>query len=177
MQEVITQILAHVPTWVWAILAFIVVMGVRQSRDQSMSRGRLLILPIVWLAFGFWGVETTFGLHAAPLLAWVAGLAASLALVRRSGWPGGAYAEGKAEAQRYFVPGSWTPMALMLTIFCAKFALGMSLAMNPALAQQAAAAIGFSALFGALSGAFLGRSRNILARGVRPAAGLCEAQA
>jgi len=173
MQTILTQILAHVPTWVWAILAFIVVMGIKQSRDQSMSRGRLLILPIVWLAFGFWGVETTFGLNAAPLLAWVAGLAASLTLIRRSGWPGGAYAEGA----RYFVPGSWLPMALMLTIFCAKFALGMSLAMSPALAQQTAAAIGFSALFGALGGAFLGRSRNILARGVRPAAGLCEAQA
>jgi len=173
MQNILTQILAHVPTWVWAILAFIVVMGIKQSRDQSMSRGRLLILPVVWVAFGFWGVETTFGLNAAPLLAWVAGLAASLALVRRSGWPGGAYAEGT----RYFVPGSWMPMALMLTIFCAKFALGMGLAINPGLAHQAPAAIGFSALFGALSGAFLGRSRNILARGERPAAGLCEAQA
>jgi len=168
----ITTILSHVPAWVWAILAFILVMGFIQSRDQQMARTRLMILPLVWLAFGAWGVHNSFGLGGAPLLAWGLALIASLRLVKRSGWPGAARHD--AESDRYFVPGSWLPLALMLGIFCAKFALGMSLALHPELAQDGTFAAGFSALFGALSGIFLGRSRNILARGP---AGLREARA
>ncbi len=81
-------IVSQVPRWVWGILAFILVMGIRQSREQRMSRGRLMVLPIVWLAFGVWGVDSAFGIGALP--AWGIGLALSLALVLRSGWPGAA---------------------------------------------------------------------------------------
>lgn len=156
--QTLAIILANIPVWVWAILAFLVAMGLRLSREQRMSRGRLLVVPVIWLCYGAWGVEATFGLAAAPLLAWAAGLLASVALLRWSGWPG----QARVEAGVYVVPGSWVPMGLMLAIFCAKFALGMSLAMNPGLAHQLGAAVGFSALFGLLSGAFLGRSLNIL---------------
>ncbi len=156
-------ILSHIPSWVWAILAFIVVMGILQSRDQLMACARLVILPMVWVAFGAWGVKTSFGLSVAPLLAWGLALIGSLRFVKRSGWPGGARHD--AESDRYFVPGSWLPFALMLAIFCGKFALGLSLGFHPELADNTVFAIGFSALFGGLSGAFLGRSRNILARG------------
>lgn len=159
--QMLAMILANVPVWVWAILAFVIAMGLRLSREQRMSRGRLMLVPAIWLVYGAWGVESTFGLAAAPLLAWAAGLAASVALVRRSGWA----SQARVEAGTYVVPGSWMPLGLMLAIFCAKFALGMGLAMNPALAHQTGAAVGFSALFGLLSGAFLGRSLNILGAG------------
>jgi len=155
-------ILSHVPAWVWGLLAFIIAMGVLQSRDQTQARARLLILPLAWAAFGAWGVEQSFGLHLLPLLAWAAGLFLGLLLVKRSGWPGQARFE--ADTQRFFVPGSWLPLALMLGIFISKFALGMSLALRPQLAQEPAVALGFALLFGALGGVFLGRSRNILAR-------------
>lgn len=156
--QMLAMILANVPVWVWAILAFVIVMGLRLSREQHMSRGRLMLVPAIWLVYGAWGVENSFGLAAAPLLAWATGLATSVALVRRSGWA----SQARVQAGLYVVPGSWVPLALMLSIFCAKFALGMGLAMNPALAHQTSAAVGFSVLFGLLGGAFLGRSLNIL---------------
>jgi hypothetical protein len=155
-------LLARTPTWVWAILAVIIVIGLLQARDQQMARARLLILPLLWLAYGAWGVEASFGLAAAPLAAWVAGLLLSLLLARRSGWPGSASFD--PASQRFRVPGSWLPMALMLAIFAAKFALGVALAMQPQLARSLPVAAGFALLFGALSGVFLGRSRNILGR-------------
>ena len=164
-------ILSHIPTWVWAIFATLIVMGVIQSRDQFASPKRLLILPLVWMVFGIWGIYSAFGLQAAPLLAWGLGLASSAALVRRSGWPGGARFD--AARQLFFVPGSWGPLGLMMGIFVGKFALGMSLALQPALAHNMAAALGFSAAFGLLSGVFLGRSRAILGRA--PSAALTAA--
>lgn len=166
--QILAMILANTPVWVWAILAFIIAMGLRLSREQRVSRTRLMLVPAIWLVYGAWGVESRFGMNAAPLLAWAAGVAASVALVRFSGRPDRARVEGGA----HIVPGSWIPMALMLAIFCANFALGMGLAMNPDLAHQLNAAMGFSALFGALSGAFLGRSLNILGADINPQHGL-----
>jgi hypothetical protein len=160
------NILSHIPTWVWAIFAGLIVMGVVQSRDQFASAKRILILPLVWLVFGVWGIYSAFGLQAAPLLAWGLGLVSSSALVLRSGWPDDARFD--AERRQFFVPGSWLPLGLMMGIFAGKFALGMSLAMQPALAHNIVAAVGFSAAFGLLSGALLGRSRSIL--GCAPAA-------
>ena len=157
-----TLILSHIPTWVWAIFAALIVMGIIQGRDQFASAKRLLILPLVWMVFGVWGIYSAFGLQAAPLVAWGLGLATSATLVLRSGWPGGARFDG--ERQLFFVPGSWLPLGLMMGIFMGKFALGVSLAMQPAIAHNIVAAAGFSAAFGLLSGTFLGRSRAILGR-------------
>ena len=114
------------------------------------------------MVFGVWGNYSAFGWQAAPLLAWGLGMASSAALVLRSGWPGGA--RFNAERRLFFVPGSWLPLGLMMGIFVGKFALGMSLALQPALAHSIVAAVGSSAAFGLLSGAFLGRSRAILGR-------------
>ncbi|MDM4765897.1 DUF6622 family protein [Pelomonas sp. SE-A7] len=165
--QTLIQILFHVPVWVWALLAFLLFMGLRLSREQLMSRNRLMLLPAIWLIYGAWGVQNSFGLNPAPLLSWAAGLASSVALLRYSGWPGAARFERATGLFR--VPGSWLPLALMLTIFSAKFALGMSLAFHPDYAGQTAIASGFSALFGLLSGAFLGRSLNILGSARRAA--------
>ncbi|MDC8773730.1 DUF6622 family protein [Roseateles albus] len=156
----ITDIFGHIPTFVWAILALILMMGLLQSRDQWMARRRLMLVPTIWLAYGVWGVVSSFGYSAGAVLAWVFGLVASQMLVRRSGWPGGCRFDS-ARGQ-FFVPGSWLPLALMLGIFMAKFAVGMSAALQPELLDSSAFASSFSALFGAFGGAFLGRSRNIL---------------
>jgi len=153
-------ILGHIPLWVWAILALLLALGFKQSRDQFLPRARLALLPMIWLAYGAWGVHSAFGASTLTMTAWAFGLLFSLKLFREIGAPAGSRFD--SERQQFFVPGSWLPMAVMLTLFCAKFALGMSLALQPALAANSAVAMGFSALFGALAGCLLGRARNIL---------------
>ncbi len=160
MQIFIATVLSHVPAWVWVILAFIALMGWLQSRDQQPSRARVLILPLLWAGFGAWGIQNTFGLTLMPWLAWAAGLLLGAGLIIHSGWPG--LAGFNPSRQRFFVPGSWLPLALMLGIFLGKFALGMSLALHAELAGSTSFAVGFSSFFGLLGGVFLGRSRNIL---------------
>ncbi len=59
--QTLLVILSHVPCLGLGHSAFLVVMGLMQSRDQLMSRPRLMILPMVWLAFGAWGVKNAFG--------------------------------------------------------------------------------------------------------------------
>ncbi|UXH79885.1 DUF6622 family protein [Roseateles amylovorans] len=156
-------LLRHIPTFVWIILIFILVMGRRQSRPQAMSRTRLWMLPAAWLCFGAWGVSSSFGGSGAALLAWAAGVAIGAVLVRATGWPRGARFD--SAAGHFLVPGSWWPLAVMLGIFCSRFAVGMSLSLHPALAQQTLFADGFSLLFGVFGGLFLGRALTVLRSG------------
>src|SRR5204863_101542 len=51
-----------------------------------------------------------------------------------------------------------TRLALMMGIFLTKYAVGVSLAFSPALAQSASYATAISVVTGALSGVFLGRA-------------------
>ncbi|WP_431288985.1 DUF6622 family protein [Roseateles chitinivorans] len=154
------QILSHIPGFVWAILAMILYFGLRQTRTTAMRARRLIVLPVLWLVFGAWGVEKSFGLDGLAGLAWLAGLVAGVLALRALRWPGNVRYD--ADTRRFIVPGSWVPMALMAGIFVLKFASGMSLALHPDYAHNTAYALAFSAVFGLFSGAFLGRALNIL---------------
>ena len=163
----LTQILAHVPAWVWFLLAALLALGLSQTRDRWVSAARLRRMPLAFLAFAAWSTVGTFGWQALTLLGFLGGLWATRQLVLASGWPGPARHDAARDA--YFVPGSWLPLAVMMGIFTVKFLLGMTLAMSPALAQQAGVMLGVSALNGALGSLFLARARNLMAAAVRAA--------
>lgn len=154
------EILNHVPLFVWGILAALVAMGVRLSRTTAMTPRRVVALPLVWLVIGLWGVKSGAGLFSPAGLAWAGGLLAGATLVRLLRWPG--QVRYDATARRFIVPGSWIPLTLMLAIFAVKAYAGMTLAMHPDVAHQVGFAVGTSAVFGFLSGCFLGRSLGIL---------------
>ncbi|WAC75592.1 hypothetical protein OU995_13200 [Roseateles sp. SL47] len=164
--DILTQIAIHVPLWVWGVLALLIVIGRQQSRTQVVSRKRVMVLPLIWLVFGAWGVEKGFGQAgsaAAAMAAWALGLVASVGGMLAVGWPGGA--SYQTDSKHYVVPGSWLPLVVMLLIFVSRFAIGMALGFQPALSHSLPFAVAASLSYGLFSGFFLGRSINILRRG------------
>jgi len=162
-------IASHIPTWVWAILGYIVFAGLKQSRETRMTRQRLIALPAFWLCFGAWGVLGRYGLASLPAVLWIAGLALGLALTMRARAAAPRSALVDAESGSYVVPGSWLPLALMLSIFVAKFAQGVLLALHPAWGSLLVVQLGTGAVFGTISGAMLGRSLSVLRAAHQPA--------
>lgn len=161
--SMLQQVVDHTPVYVWGLLVFCLVMGVKQSQDQLLSRQRLLIVPAIWTAFGLWGIASAFGLQAQSLAAWALGLGSVVVTLRQMPWPQGVrFDQGSG---RFHVPGSWGPMAMIMGIFMAKYLVGASLAMLPQLAQATAFGLGVSTLYGALSGLFIARSLHILRHG------------
>jgi hypothetical protein len=148
------QILIHTPAYVWAILAFLIYRGVIASTDREVEFNKLFIVPAVMLALSLQDLAARFGLGGMVLLAWSAGAALSAGLV----W--------KLSAARVvpgnrpgsvLLRGSWLPLALMMGVFCTKYAAAVLFAMNPQ-AQQNVVFIGLvCALFGIINGIFLGR--------------------
>jgi len=157
------QIVLHTPWFVWGILALCLVMGIKQLRDQQLSRQRLMIVPAIWTVFGLWGVASAFGLQASTLAAWALGLGLVVLTLRQLPWPRGvSFDEGSG---LFHVPGSWCPMAMIMGIFMAKYLVGASLAMVPQLAQATTFGLGVSTLYGTLSGLFIARSLHVLRHG------------
>ena len=145
---------SHIPVWVFAILLGLIAIGLRQTRTRVVKPTVLVSVAAGLLVYSAWGVTSAFGMQWAPLLAWAVGLSAALVGLMRWVAPQGLVRQGRAVQ----VPGSWWPMALLLSIFLAKFALGMAHGLGASFAHATWFELLASAVFGLLSGSFAARA-------------------
>lgn len=153
------QILAHTPVWVFALFAALIVLGLTQMRGREIKLQRASILPLVMVLLSFAGTLIAFGTAPWPLLAWAAGLAASTTAVLALPMPAGTHFN--PTTQRFALPGSAVPLALMMGIFFTKYAAGAALGMQPELAQLPTFTATAGALYGLFSGVFLARGLRL----------------
>jgi Family of unknown function (DUF6622) len=156
----IAEILRHTPLWVFGLFALLLALGLQQARARNVGLARLALLPLLMLGLSFNGVASAFGARLLPLACWAAALAAvaagSLVLPPQ---PGAAY---NPALRRFSVPGSWLPLALMMTIFFTKYAVAVASARAPELARADAFAATASLAYGVFSGLFFARALRIL---------------
>ena len=153
------QILLHTPRWVFFLFAALLVLGLSQLAGRQAGLRKVSILPLAMLGLSFYGVVSAFAGQPWAVLGWLVALTGAAAAVSSRPLPQGTAYE---PATRMFaLPGSATPLALMMGIFFTKYAVGVALVMSPALGQQAGFAWAISALYGALSGVFLGRAMRL----------------
>ncbi len=157
--QILTQILRGTPGWVFLLFVGLVVLGYLQSKPREIAPLRLGILPLALGVFALSRVLGTFGPQSLALAAWGAGIAAAL-LVNHA-WKQPAGARWSAESGTFHVPGSWVPMALIMAMFFARYALAVSQAMQPALMHSAGFAAAVSFGLGLLSGIFLARALQV----------------
>lgn len=145
------------PLWPFAILAGLVFLGYRQSRDRVIQPGTLAKVALAMLALSLYGVTAAFGAHVVPVLAWAAGFAAAVFVAGPVFAPRGLAREGQAVR----VPGSWLPLGLMVGIFAAKFVLGYATGVDAHVVHEVWFIAAASAVFGLLSGAFAARATAV----------------
>lgn len=154
-QPSLLAVLTHTPWWVFAIFIALLALGYQQSRDRTVGRSRLLLVPLAMLGLSYYSVTSSFGLGLLPCLVWVLGVGAVPILgsqrLKSSAQPG--------PAGSFHVPGSWWPLALMMAIFLIKYVTGYALARNLVIASQPWFMGAISLSLGLLSGAFLARTR------------------
>jgi hypothetical protein len=162
---ILKQILRGTPIWVYPLFLCLIVLGYLQSKPRDVAPAMLAILPVALGAFSLTRVLTVFGPEPLALAAWAAGTAAAVLLNSALKQPAGV--RWSASTGSFHVPGSWAPLALMMAVFFARYALAVSLVMAPGLVHSAgfAAAAGFG--FGLLSGMFIARALRVWSQ--RPA--------
>lgn len=150
----IHQIISHTPTYVWALLAFLVYRGVLASRDREVALSKLAIIPLVMLGLSLSSLSAQGALGAGVWTVWLGGMLAGAALVYN--FSKHAVLVNRS-AGTVLQRGSWTPLALMLAIFATRYAVAVATGLQPALVHSLPFATGVTLLFGIFNGVFLGR--------------------
>lgn len=70
-------LVSHVPLWAWLLLAYPVRQGLRALSDRTVPLRRVVLMPVIFIAWGASGLLARSGTSPAPYLAWLA-TAASL---------------------------------------------------------------------------------------------------
>lgn len=157
--QLVGQVIVHTPFWVWGLLAFVTFMGLRQAFDQELTSGRVIGISIGWTIFSVWGAANTFGFSAPVLLAWAAGLALSLLAQHWLIAPRGVKALGDG---RYAVAGSIWPLLTIWAVFGVRYVTSVMMVLDPALKQNTTFDLAVPAIYGLLSGLFVGRALRVL---------------
>lgn len=155
----LSQILVHTPTWVFALFAALVALGLSQMRTREVPLSRAAILPLVMVLLSLMGTLIAFPGSFWALTSWAAVLALTTWLLSLKPMASGTVFH--ATSKRFTLPGSAVPLALMMGIFFTKYAVGASMGMNAELAHLPAFAIAASATYGLFSGAFLSRGLRL----------------
>lgn len=154
-------ILAHTPGYVWALLAMLVALGSKQLRTSHIGIVRASITPAAMFVLSLYGTVSAFGASPAVLLAWLAAFAATAAMMVLL-VPAPAGLRFEPAERKFIVPGSSVPLALMMGIFVLKYAVGVQLAMNPALRHHVDFMLVVAPFYGAFSGVFAARSFRMI---------------
>ena len=145
------EVVFNTPSYVWLLLAYFVLQGVRALRPRTQSIARVFLVPLLFIASAVMHLLTGPRVDTGLLAAWV--LAAALlgpvgfltgprllAVDRRTG--------------TITRPGSWVPLLRNITVFILQYTLAV------AVAVQADAGGGLAtcgrAVSGATAGYFLG---------------------
>jgi hypothetical protein len=163
------QILKHTPLWVWGIFAVLLYLGFFQSRPHTFAKRRVVILPAVFIVMSAFGVWSVFGATVPAVAGWGFGVALVLLANRQLRLPRTVHYD--RATGKFSLPGSYGPLALMMSMFATRYAITVTLAISPALVASLPFALVAGLIYGALSGTFLARSLRILAAAQGPGSG------
>lgn len=153
------QILTNTPKWVFVLFVALVWLGLKQMLPRRAGLNRITIMPLAMTGLSLLGVTSAFGESPQALLTWMAGAAVAFTLNFQI--PASAQVQYDATNRRFQLPGSAVPLALFMGIFFTKYAVGISMGVQPALAHNASFALIVGALYGAFSGVFLSRAAKL----------------
>lgn len=152
---------AHIPVWVFAVLALLLGLGLMQARTRLVAPALIRAVAFGLLAYSLWGVVSSFGLLASVVTAWLAGVGVSAVLGRTALSPRGLSHDAATDKVR--VPGSWLPLVLLMGIFGLKFAVGYAAGTGAPIAAGSPASAAIALSLGLLSGAFFARAHAVVA--------------
>jgi hypothetical protein len=154
------QILRNTPVWVWGLLLGLLSLGISQSFNRTVGLRRVTVMSLAMAGLSLFGTVSAFGSASQVLLTWLAAAIGVAGFVLSRPLP--ATTSYDPATRRFYLPGSWVPLGLMMGIFVTKYVAGVMLAMQPALAHQSGPALAAAALYGAFSGAFVARAIRLL---------------
>lgn len=155
------KMLSQTPTWVFGLFVALLALGWTQARTRRVGRILAFALPAGMIAISVAGLQSSFGIRIEPLAAWATGLVLAACV---------GYAKFRdrrvdydVAAERFVVPGSWMPLAIIMSIFLVKYAYAVLRAFDAGVISSPFFVAALSGVYGVLSGYFAARALNLVA--------------
>jgi hypothetical protein len=156
------DLFTHTPPAVWAVLAVLVLLGLRQLRTQTIPASRIWLVPAVVGAASLAGALRGFA-GAGELLTgacWLVGATIGFMSNRWLDLPRRVAANPDGT---FTVGGSIAPLLVFVGVFMVRYVVNVALAIKPSLAFDPTAAAAAAAAYGFTAGLLAARSRKIWA--------------
>jgi hypothetical protein len=128
-KDKILQIFTKIPIFEWPVFFILLFGGLKARKTNTVPLALLLLIPallFVWSLYAFFGkYDSNLLLSILWFLCLSAGFFIGFLHVQKL------KLQFDKQKKRVEMPGSWTPLVLSISIFSAKFSLGMISAMAP----------------------------------------------
>jgi hypothetical protein len=122
------KLITAIPWFVWLLLGYVILRGVRALQSQVMPVKKLVIVPLIFLYIGLTGmINQSIPLGCTAL--WFALFAISGFVT----WLRTQSLKIVCDRQKWLIelPGTWATLVLLLSIFVSKFTFGFLSATHP----------------------------------------------
>jgi hypothetical protein len=153
--SIVKRVVTNTPTWVYPLFIALTGFGLSQLRTRTVSERVLAIAPLGMAAWSLFSVIAAFGTLTAAAI-WTAGAALALAIGLALKRPEGV--RYVATEKRFEIPGSWIPLALILSIFAVRYLFAVAMGIDPSLRNSAGFIVVASLAYGLLGGLFPSRA-------------------
>lgn len=156
------EVFAHVPVWVWFVLAYGLGMGIKGFGTRKVSLAMATLLPVVFLGLSLSSLWPVVAVAPAIGLVWLLALGAGGIV----GWF--FLSSEPVEVHRHrgtlVVPGTWTVLVLFVVVFATKFVYGTISAVAPVVAAEGGVLVAVFSLSGLATGIVTGRTARLYNR-------------
>lgn len=128
------EILIRTPFYIWTLLIYLIFIGIKASKTNTLPLKVLMIMPIAICGWSCYTLFARYEISYQILFYWSCsigtGICTGLWMMNRINL--------KFDKEKKLVefPGSWVPLLLSMTIFSVRYFLGVSYSLDPELTQN-----------------------------------------
>lgn len=150
------------PWWVYALLVYLVIIGIKALKTHIVSLQKLFILPLIFSVLSISSLVTDLKLSDLIIGVWI--LTSLMGTL--TGWTFVKRLEIQVDKKQRLIEmqGTWCPLVIMLIIFASKYYFGYQLAVKPFLSEDVTFQLGMVSISGLCVGLLLGRLLCFLKR-------------
>lgn len=155
------KIINNIPLFVWPLFVMLLIGGIKASKTNQMPLKLLMLIPAVFLSLSLFSFFGRYASEPLAIVLWILCLGAGSFI----GFSHIQRLELRFDKQKKMIelPGSWIPLLLSMSIFIAKFSVGMMRSLLPHL-EGSILFLGFELFSGIILGIFAGRAVSCFLR-------------
>jgi hypothetical protein len=127
----IIDIIIGTPIWVWIVLGYLLIAGIKATYPTTAPLWKLSIMPTVLLCWGFYSIYLKCIACFPLFILWACmitvGILFGQFLIRKTSFT------FDKNTQLFQMPGSWVPLLLSCAFFIVKYVMGATYALVPAM--------------------------------------------